>query len=72
MKCAELSIAINKKYGPTIIPGRFESDEHKKYYSAEQDYNLANLQHENLQRNKLKLDEYINTHNIANKTPKNS
>ena len=72
MKLAELSIAINKKYGPTIIPGRFESDEHKKYYSAEQDYNLANLQHENLQRNKLKLDEYINTHNIANKTPKTS
>ena len=59
MKYAEINVYRNKSLA--IIPGYVESDEHKKLYYAEQDYNLANLQHENLQRNTLKIQEYINT-----------
>ena len=62
MKITEYHVYFNKIYGPSIIPRNYINEKHQDNYNAELDYKLSSLQYENLKNNKLKIDEYINSH----------
>jgi hypothetical protein len=62
MKISEYHVYFNKMYGPSIIPRNYHNEKHEDNYNADLDYKLSSLQYENLKNNKLKIDEYINSH----------
>lgn len=62
MKITEYHVYFNKIYGPSIIPRNYHNEKHQDNYNADLDYKLSSLQYENLKNNKLKIDEYINSH----------
>jgi hypothetical protein len=64
MKITEYHVYFNKMYGPSIIPRNYYNEKHEDNYNADLDYKLSTLQYENLKNNKLKIDEYINSHKL--------